>query len=126
MRERMEPLGDSLLVVGSEELVRVHIHTDRPGDVLTLCLEFGTLSNVTIDNMVEQSSAMAGNEASGRMAVGAVSFPAPHGSASPFGVGTVVPEEVKDTGIVSVATGQGLKDIMTSLGCDLVIDGGRL
>jgi DAK2 domain fusion protein YloV len=124
MRERLEPLGDSLLVVGSEELVRVHIHTDRPGDVLTLCLEFGTLSNVTIDNMVEQSSAMAGNEASGRMAVGAVSFPAPHGSASPFGVGTVVPEEVKDTGIVSVATGQGLKDIMTSLGCDLVIDGG--
>ena len=40
----------------------------------SLCLEFGTLSNVTIDNMVEQSSAMAGNEASGRMAVGAVSF----------------------------------------------------
>lgn len=106
LREGLAALGDSLLVVGSEDLARVHVHTDRPGDVLNLCLRFGALSDVTIDNMVDQSRAMVER---------ADTFALPP---------EPVPERVKETGVVSVATGQGLKDIMSSLGCDLVIDGG--
>jgi DAK2 domain fusion protein YloV len=113
LRKELESLGDSLLVVGEESLVRVHIHTARPGSVLDICLKHGTLSNVTIDNMVEQSQE-AFKET--RSAVGGVVSVAsgPHNDV-----------DVKETGIVSVATGNGLKKIMQSLGCDLVIDGGN-
>lgn len=133
LRERLAPLGDSLLVVGSEELARVHIHTARPGDVLTLCLEFGTLSSVTVDNMIEQSRALTESAERESLAVGArvagggtvgVTYAPPCPEEPLFPARPAVSEPVKETGVVSVATGQGLKDIMLSLGCDLVIEGG--
>jgi DAK2 domain fusion protein YloV len=121
LRADLTLFGDSLLVVGSDELARVHIHTDRPGDVLSICLRHGTLSSVTIDNMIEQSEAMARSVSPGSGAV------APSTDASvltPSQSAAVQEERARETGIVSVATGQGLKAIMKSLGCDLVIDGG--
>lgn len=125
IRRRLESFGDSLLVVGSQELARVHIHTDRPGDVLTLCLGYGSLSQVTIDNMIEQAQAAreqilgAAVGAQFQARVDAQAFVNP-GDASKRYAGTP-----KEMGIVSVATGRGFKEIMTSLGCDLVIDGGN-
>ncbi len=132
IRSRLERLGDSLLVVGSEELLRVHIHTKVPGEVLTLCLQYGTLSQVTVDNMIEQAheassakllkAAVAGGSAAGyEGGCKTVSLPRER-----MGVAEVadVPVPPKETGIISVATGDGLRDIMYSLGCDLVLDGG--
>ncbi len=128
LREELTSLGDSLLVVGSSELVRVHIHTDRPGEVLNVCLRHGALSNVTIDNMIEQSQAMA------RSVSDAGALPEVQEAARAVGDvrGPYLPappilaegRQLKEVGIVSVATGEGLKDIMKSLGSDLVIDGG--
>ncbi|NLA60971.1 MAG: DAK2 domain-containing protein [Firmicutes bacterium] len=132
LRADLTPLGDSLLVVGSEDLARVHIHTDRPGDVLTVCLKHGTLSNVTIDNMIEQSEAMARSASEGGSAA-TVAMDETRRAVNQSGTGSFLmpsvssaaqEERVKDVGIVSVATGPGLKDIMKSLGSDLVIDGG--
>jgi len=130
LREDLMPLGDSLLVVGSEELARVHIHTDRPGEVLTVCLKHGTLSNVTIDNMVEQSQAMAQAVSGGSAVLDSVGEVARVVNGIPSAGSFLMPpvqapaQAVKDVGIVSVATGPGLKEIMKSLGSDLVIDGG--
>ena len=108
----MEPMGDSLLVVGSESVVRVHIHTEVPHEVLGLCISYGQISQVTIDNMIEQSK-QALTERSLKKAVNS------------FEMEVAKPQvPVKDVGIISVATGEGLKQIMKSLGCDLVMDGG--
>jgi DAK2 domain fusion protein YloV len=128
LRADLTPLGDSLLVVGSEQLARVHIHTDMPGDVLIVCLRHGSLSNVTIDNMIEQSRAMAQSTSGGAVAGGSAGEGgggvAGTTGAGPSGLAAAQEERVREVGIVSVATGQGLKDIMKSLGADLVIDGG--
>lgn len=106
IRAELEAYGDSLLVVGSMEVARVHIHTKAPGEVLTLCLKYGSLSQVTIDNMIEQSQ-----EAFGKKMPLTAEPPQPK-------------DPPKEVGVVSVACGEGLKEVMLSLGCDLVIDGG--
>ncbi|QUL98350.1 MAG: DAK2 domain-containing protein [Candidatus Fermentithermobacillus carboniphilus] len=131
LRSSLEPYGDSLLVVGSESLVRVHIHTDKPGEVLTLCLRYGSLSQVTIDNMIEQSQKALEERTAYAVASGDEKPSLKPDKASWIsGLPAVadVPvqgcQPVKETGIVSVATGDGLREIMKSLGCDLVIDGG--
>jgi hypothetical protein len=122
LRARLERCGDSLLVVGSERLVRVHIHTSNPGEVLSLCMEFGQLSQVTVDNMIEEMRQASETYLLSGNVVG--------GNAAPAAVPSVVPltapvqPEAKETGIISVVTGAGMKDIMASLGCDLVLDGG--
>jgi len=142
IREKLESMGDSVLVVGSESLVRVHIHTKSPGEVLTYCLRYGALSEVTIDNMIEQSRKAMKERAGQKLAVGE-SPRALSGTVSGAGSDSVrirMPEidptspndapkiqpsaPAKETGIVSVASGEGLTEIMKSLGCDLVIDGG--
>ncbi len=112
LRQSLGKLGDSLLVVGSENVVRVHIHTNIPEQVLGLCIRYGQLSQVTIDNMIEQSRQVL----SERTLQKAVNCSA---------VDVQVPQiPVKDVALISVVTGEGLKSIMTSLGCDLVMDGG--
>ena len=55
--------GDSLLVVADEGLVKVHIHSERPGDALNFAQEFGDLTNIKIENMREQHAQWAGTEA---------------------------------------------------------------
>ena len=111
IRHKLEPMGDSLLVVGSEEVIRVHIHTEAPHSVIGLCLEYGGISQVTVDNMIEQSK----QAQAGRTQEKSINMPVTIDQ---------VEKPVKDVGIVSVATGEGLHEIMKSLGCDLVMDGG--
>ncbi|MGI6660251.1 MAG: DAK2 domain-containing protein [Bacillota bacterium] len=113
IRADLEPLGDSLLVVGSEEVVRVHIHTEVPHEVLGLCFKYGQISQVTIDNMIEQSKQAQLGRKDLEPAGSQEEVPKPSGQ-----------KPVKEVGIVSVATGDGLQEIMRSLGCDLVMDGG--
>ncbi len=126
LRSRLEAYGDSLLVVGSETLARVHIHTAAPGDVLTVCMEYGSLSSVTVDNMIEQSRQasetylLSSNVVGGQPAARSPVVPLPVQEAKAFSPA----REIKETGVVSVVTGEGMKEIMVSLGCDLVLDGG--
>jgi len=54
LKDKLEKLGDSLVVVGDKDLIKVHVHTNVPGKVLQLALRFGELSGIKIDNMKEQ------------------------------------------------------------------------
>lgn len=112
VRQALDPLGDSMLVVGSGDVVRVHIHTEAPERVIGVCRQYGQIAEVTIDNMIEQSKAAlklrdAAKTVNAQDRLGSLPLSA-----------------AKNIGVISVATGDGLKAIMKNLGCDLVMDGG--
>lgn len=105
IREKLASLGDSLLVVGAEGIIKIHIHTAHPEEVLGICLKAGSLSNVKISNMSEQAADLSGSRPL-------------KGTAAPGSPG-------KAFGIVSVASGEGITQLMQSLGADEIIAGGQ-
>jgi len=120
IRARLQEMGDSLLVVGSEDLVRVHIHTDNPGRVLDYCVRLGTLTGIVIENMKEQHEALksvANGDANGEHdeAVGAPILPQDNGD---YAV-------EKEVGVAAVALGAGLEEVLKSLGVDEIVSGGQ-
>ncbi len=111
LRSFLSSIGDSAVVLEDEELIKVHVHSDRPGDVLTEALTYGALQTVKVENMRLQHSAKL-EEAQ----------PAPAKAAEP------APEKsapVKDLGIVSVCAGEGLASLFRELGADEVVSGGQ-
>jgi uncharacterized protein len=94
-------IGDSSLIVGDVEMVKVHVHTNDPGAVLTEALKHGTIGDVEINDMHEQTKAR--DERLQQRAAQAVD-------------GTVV---------VAVVTGEGNKRLFRELGCHAVVDGGQ-
>ncbi|WP_062231694.1 DAK2 domain-containing protein [Fictibacillus sp. FJAT-27399] len=106
-RNELNEHGDSLLVVADDDLVKVHIHTEQPGNMLTLAQKHGSLINIKIENMREQHTAILESETH---------------------VPVKMPEakqEKKAYGIVTVAMGSGIKELFTSLGAGYVIEGGQ-
>ena len=103
IRARITSLGDSVIVVGDERLIKVHVHTQYPGEVLEYGLTQGTLRDITVENLQEQYEEFLA--ASARPPIAA--------------------EEVSDIGIVAVVPGPGLKRIFESLGTSLVVSGGQ-
>ncbi|WP_010649388.1 DAK2 domain-containing protein [Oceanobacillus massiliensis] len=101
-RNELSELGDSLLVVSDEEIVKVHVHSETPGTCLTLGQRFGSLINMKIENMREQHTALVGEQPK-----------------------KAVPNEMAEYGIVTVAMGSGLKALFESLGASVVIEGGQ-
>ncbi len=101
--------GDCLLVVGTENVAKVHIHTNHPGKILEYCVRLGSLHEVQIHNMREQSEAKRHASKGENLA---------ENPAEPE-------EPLKDMGIVTVAAGQGLVEIFRSLGVDEIIQGGQ-
>ena len=100
----LESIGDSIVVVADEEYVKVHVHTDNPGLALQKALEIGALHNMKIENMREQhSSIFTGEEKKEAKA----------------------DEPKAALGVVSIAAGSGIAEIMTSLGATEVIEGGQ-
>lgn len=96
----LETLGDSIVVVSDEDFIKVHVHTDNPGLALQRALEFGSLTNIKIENMREQ-----------------------HSSIFEEGEEDLGPR--KDVAFVSIAAGSGIAEIMKSLNVDVVIEGGQ-
>ncbi|QQE80746.1 DAK2 domain-containing protein [Alicyclobacillus sp. SO9] len=107
LRRDLSRHGDSLLVVGSEELVRAHVHTLHPGKVLEEALAIGPLLKVKIDNMTEQHSEIRAQQDA---------VPAPSSSNA---------SERKPLAVVAVAAGDGLREAFVSLGVDVVLEGGQ-
>lgn len=101
--------GDSLVVVGYEDVIKVHIHTNNPGKVLEEAVKFGELSKIKIDNMREEHREMLEGmyeevaETEESVAAG----------------------EFKKYAFISVAMGEGMKNIFKDLGVDYVIEGGQ-
>jgi DAK2 domain fusion protein YloV len=114
IRTELAAHGDSLLVVGTDKLVKVHIHTNKPGAVLDYCLSFGDLLDVVVENMRLQSEALRDAQA---IEAGSTGGP----------VGVLLPPEaeIAQVSVVSVAVGPGLIDLFRSQGASEIIEGGQ-
>jgi len=106
LRDFLDVRGDSVVVVDDEEIIKVHVHTNDPGIVLTEALSYGQLLSIKIENMREQhSEAVAAGE---------------HVSEEPL-----KPEDMKEFGFVTVCSGAGIEAIFRDLGVDGIIVGGQ-
>ena len=101
LRERIESFGDSAMVVGNENLVKIHVHTNHPHKVLRRALREGTLHDIQINNMEDQRKEAAGE-------------------AEPV---EEKMEERRD--LIVVANGDGLEGIFKSIGVDIIVSGGQ-
>ncbi|KEH97953.1 DAK2 domain-containing protein [Clostridium massiliodielmoense] len=111
LKKILTPVGDSMIVVGVEDIIKVHIHTNDPGWVLSNALKLGELSKIKIDNMREEHRQILELE---------YATTEDEEEASKESV-----EDVKEYGFVSVTMGNGLKCIFEDLGVDSVIEGGQ-
>lgn len=111
LRSYLETIGDCVVVVDDEEIIKVHVHTEEPGNALQAALAFGQLLTVKVENMKEQhrKAAEANDQAKAKAAF------APLAPADP----------VDEIGFVAVAAGEGLKTLFTDLGCTHVVSGGQ-
>lgn len=103
-RNYLNDLGDSLLVVNDDEIVKVHVHTEDPGLVMQEGLKYGSLVKVKVDNMRNQHEAQVEKEASQ-----ATDSKGPR----------------KEYAVVAVVAGQGMAEIFRASGADYVIEGGQ-
>lgn len=102
-RRRLERIGDSVLVVGDLGMIKVHVHSNEPGKVLQMALQIGQLSDIKIDNMLEQ-----------------------HGEFASAGfLEDKTPETAKEMGIVAVASGEGIIAVLKDLMVDQIVEGGQ-
>ncbi|MDN5331118.1 MAG: fatty acid kinase [Tepidanaerobacteraceae bacterium] len=106
LKSQISALGDSLLITGMSNVIKIHVHTNHPGDVLEKALKWGELTKVKIDNMKLQHEEFVRTSANQS---------ADHDDAV----------EVKDTEIVAVVSGEGLKEIFKSIGAGVIIEGGQ-
>ena len=101
-RNYLNDLGDSLLVVNDDEIVKVHVHTEDPGLVMQEGLKYGSLVKVKVDNMRNQHEAQLEKEEK-----------------------ATKPAEEKEYAIIAVVAGDGLAEIFKAQGVDYVISGGQ-
>ncbi|HHV72258.1 MAG TPA: DAK2 domain-containing protein [Clostridia bacterium] len=104
IKKELAGYGDSLLVVGTPELLKIHVHSNSPGLVLDYCCRFGELDEININNMKIQNRRLAKTDEIEK---------------------EEQKNEVKETGIIAVAVGQGLIEVFKSLGVDYVVEGGQ-
>jgi hypothetical protein len=110
LRAHLESIGDSVVVVEDDEIIKCHVHTDDPGNALQKGLLSGALTNIAIDNMREQH---AGTKRSA-----AASNPVKKLEYKP-----VDPEQIY--GFVAVAAGDGVQELFRNMGVDNVVNGGQ-
>ena len=120
LRLFLETIGDCVVVVDDEEIIKTHVHTENPGLALEEALKFGSLLTVKIDNMREQHRKAAEDNEKAKAAAG-VSEDTEKKAETEF-----APQEpVEETGFVAVAAGDGLKQLFEDLGCRNVVSGGQ-
>lgn len=103
-REELSVMGDSLLVISDDEVAKVHIHSETPGAVLTAGQKYGSLMKIKVDNMREQHTAIVGenHQAPAKKEVTKVPY-----------------------AIVTIAMGEGIAELLRSMGAAYVIEGGQ-
>lgn len=107
LRAFLESIGDCVVVVDDDSIIKVHVHTEHPGKALEEGILYGSLINLKIENMKEQHKGAA---ARAEMQKKQKLAPA---------------EPVKDFGFVSVTSGAGLEDLFKDLGVDVIVRGGQ-
>ena len=111
----LESIGDSIVVVADDEIVKVHVHTNDPGLAIQKALTYGSLSRMKIDNMREEHKEKLIKEAEKAEAEKKAAEEAAKKPAEPK----------KKYGFISVSAGAGLSEIFEGLGVDVVIEGGQ-
>ena len=111
----LESIGDSIVVVADDEIVKVHVHTNDPGLAIQKALTYGSLSRMKIDNMREEHKEKLIKEAQKAEAEKKAAEEAAKKPAEPK----------KKYGFISVSAGAGLSEIFEGLGVDVVIEGGQ-
>jgi hypothetical protein len=114
LKEYLQKLGDCVVVVADEDIVKVHVHTNDPGLAIQKGLEYGSLTSIKIDNMREEHQEKLIRDAS------SLAKEQEEEAGQKADVG-----EHKDHGFVVVSAGDGLREIFRDLGADVVIEGGQ-
>ncbi len=109
----LESIGDSIVCVADEDVVKVHVHTNDPGLAIQKALKYGALSNLKIDNMRLEHQEKLFKMSGGK--VEAAQHSAAESAAQP----------PKEFGFIAVSTGEGMNEIFKSLGVDHIIEGGQ-
>ena len=112
LRSFLKNLGDCVVVVDDDEIIKVHVHTNVPGEVLTEALTYGPLQTVKIENMRNQHTALSGKETEAEAAAKAEAEPE-------------VAKPEKQFGVVAVSAGEGMANLFRELGVDRVVTGGQ-
>ncbi len=107
----LESIGDSIVVVADDDIVKVHVHTNDPGLAIQRALTYGALSNMKIDNMRLEHEEKLFKEA--------------EKNAESSSESASKPEEMKEFGFISVSIGEGINAIFKDLGVDRIIEGGQ-
>lgn len=105
-RNYLDGIGDSLLVVNDDEIVKVHVHTEHPGEVMNYGQKFGALIKVKVDNMRLQHETILEHDE----------------EVAEF---EVAPTERKPYAVIAIAAGEGVQELFKSLGAAYVISGGQ-
>ena len=121
LKSYLESIGDSLVVVSDDEIVKVHVHTNHPGLAFEKALAFGSLSRMKIDNMreehqervIQDSERLAREQAAGEQ------------EDKDKATGEEAPSERREYGFIAVSSGEGLSDIFRGIGADCLIEGGQ-
>ena len=103
-REDMSKFGDSLLVISDSEYVKIHVHTETPGDVFNYGQQYGELIKIKSDNMREQHREVLRKQEAKQ---------------------TTAPKELKEQAMISISMGAGLSKVLTSMGVDYIVEGGQ-
>lgn len=109
LRREIAALGDSVLVVGDESAVKVHVHTDDPPRVLSVAAGYGKIDRLNVGDMSSQHQRIRAQQGTGS------------------GNGTVPaqPARPNGVGLVAIASGAGLAEVMRGLGADAIVEGGQ-
>lgn len=113
LKSYLGTIGDSIVCVSDDEIIKIHVHTDHPGLALEKALTIGSLSGLKIDNMCEQHNNIIDFTKQEPKAQNAVQSE------------TTNQKPKKEIGFVSISTGEGLTEIFHNLGVDEVIEGGQ-
>ena len=121
LKSYLESIGDSLVVVSDDEIVKVHVHTNHPGLAFEKALAFGSLSRMKIDNMREehQERVIQDSERLAREQA------AREQEDKDKATGEEAPSERREYGFIAVSSGEGLSDIFKGIGADCLIEGGQ-
>ena len=103
-REDMSKFGDSLLVISDSEFVKIHVHTETPGDVFNYGQQYGELIKIKSDNMREQHREVLRKQEAKQ---------------------ATAPKEHKEQAMISISMGAGLSKVLTSMGVDYIVEGGQ-
>lgn len=114
LKAYLQGIGDCVVVVADDDIVKVHVHTNDPGLAIQKALTYGSLTSIKIDNMREEHEEKLIRDAE------SIARREKEAQAE-----TLPETERKETGFIAVSVGDGLKDIFLDLGADYLIEGGQ-